>query len=198
MDDPDLLLAFDLADAVDGLDDPFDTAAGTAPLSAPQADTSDAASAYLLPAPRAPVSSTAAPLNPPQTSRPTQTAGSVLEAASAAARNIVVEPYSKLRVTDWEYPPAELAALLAGRVIHTLRDIAAARDSTKFLPKNPRASADWATIGVLARKSETKTSKSESKYQSWQLTDFNVRRVCRTAPLPCFAVRYSTQPRRTR
>lgn len=175
MDDPDLLLAFDLADALDGLEEPTGTGAEDAPLPPPRAPSPpEAAPAYLQPAIRAHSPSVAVPLIP--ASRPTHTPGSVLEAATSAARNIVVEPYSKLRVTDWEYPPAELAALLAGRVIHTLRDIATAGDSTKFMPKDPRAPADWATIGVLARKSETKVSKSDSKYQSWQLTDFNVSR----------------------
>ena len=174
MDDPDLLLAFDLADALDGLDEP--TGTEDAPRSPPRAPLPPVvAPPYLQTAPRAHPPSVSVPLNP--ASRPTHTPGSVLEAASAAARNIVVEPYSKLRVTDWEYPPAELAALLAGRVIHTLRDIATAGDSTKFMPKDPRGPADWATIGVLARKSETKVSKSDSKYQSWQLTDFNVSYV---------------------
>ena len=142
-EDPDLLLAFDLADAVAGFDEPEIPPDGRDSMPA-------------------------APPQPPPSKSVVSPDVPVLSDA------IVVEPYSKLRVTRWEYPPAELSVLLAGRIIHTLREIAKAGDASKFTPKDPRACAEWATIGVLSRKSETKLSASDSKYQSWQLTDFSV------------------------
>lgn len=170
-DDPDLLLAFDLADAVADCDEPGpgdalgDSSAGDSALVAPPP--TDPA-----PVPRAPI--------PPRPTQPAAavhpaTAASAFLSATAEASTIVVEPHSKLRVSHWDYPPAEVSALLAGRVIHTLKAIATAGDSGRYMPKDARAPADWTTIGVLGRKSETKMSKSDSKYQTWQLTDYSVR-----------------------
>jgi hypothetical protein len=119
-EDPELLLAFDLADAV---------------------------ASTILPVPGT------GPKTP-------------VSAATAQSCDIAVEPRSKLRMSHWEYPPDELAVLLAGRTVHSIKKLAGA-------PPDVKSQADWSTIGVLCKKHDVKASSSDNKRVNWVITDFN-------------------------
>ncbi len=124
-EDPDLLLAFDLAEAVVSAN----------------------------PAPQLPSS-----------------------ASIQSSSDIAVEPRSKLRICQWEYPPAQLAVMLAGRTIHSIQTIAQDSDSSKRLvPSDSKMIADWATIGVLSKKWDPKASMDGGdKRVTWVFSDYKV------------------------
>jgi hypothetical protein len=128
-EDPDLLLAFDFADAV----------------------------VAAVPLPRAPPAA----------------ASSV---GSSKGADIQVEPRSKLRMCQWEFPPTELAVLLAGRTVLTIQAIAEDAGVTKRLLPTTKGQVEWSTIGVLGKRFAPKAAPADgTKRATWVLTDYKVR-----------------------